>query len=89
MDPQDFDFSTTTDWKGNVQRNLNATLIAFSTLFVGLRLYVRLFYIKAPGRDDVMTGIAYVGTSHCSEPRLGMKLIPLLPSDMPGYFLFT
>ncbi|KAJ9144980.1 Integral membrane protein [Pleurostoma richardsiae] len=60
MDPRDFDFSKTAGWKGYLQRDLNACLIAFSTVFVTLRLYVRAFMNKALGRDDLMTGIAYI-----------------------------
>lgn len=56
----DFDFSKTTGWQGYRQRDLNACLIAFSTVIVGLRIYVRVFMTKGFGLDDVMTGIAYV-----------------------------
>lgn len=58
--PGDFDFSATTDYKGFVQRDLNASLIAFSTVFVCLRLYVRAFMTKGLGLDDLMTVVAYV-----------------------------
>jgi hypothetical protein len=55
-----FDFSQTTEWKGDRQVNLNACLIAFSTLFVGLRLYVRSVLNKSLGIDDAVTVVAYV-----------------------------
>jgi len=56
----DFDFSKTTGYKGFVQRDLNACLIAFSTVFIGLRIYVRKFMTKGLGLDDLMSVVAYV-----------------------------
>ncbi|KAH8900365.1 hypothetical protein GQ53DRAFT_127524 [Thozetella sp. PMI_491] len=55
----DFDFSTTTDWQGYKQRNLNIGLIVVSTLIVGARFYVRAFMTKVLGLDDLFAGIAY------------------------------
>ena len=54
------DFSQTPEWRGGIETRLNACLIAFSTLFMGMRLYVRTFMTKALGWDDLIAGIAYV-----------------------------
>ncbi|PKS12343.1 hypothetical protein jhhlp_001643 [Lomentospora prolificans] len=57
--PLDFDFSSTPDYKGYLQRDLNITLIAFSTFFIILRLGTRAFIVKGLGLDDVFGFIAY------------------------------
>jgi hypothetical protein len=56
--PDDLDLSTTPGYRGHTQIVLNATLIAFSTIFVGLRLYARCFMVKRPGLDDVLAVVA-------------------------------
>ncbi|KAI1443473.1 hypothetical protein F5Y02DRAFT_428624 [Annulohypoxylon stygium] len=53
------DFSNTPDYHGSREIGLNAWLIAFSTLFYGLRLYVRMAMTKSPGLDDWIAGMAY------------------------------
>ncbi|KAK9418293.1 hypothetical protein SUNI508_08254 [Seiridium unicorne] len=55
-----FDFSTTTDYQGFAQRDLNICLIVFSTVFVATRLYVRAFMTKGLGLDDAATVVAYL-----------------------------
>ncbi|KAI0833147.1 hypothetical protein F5Y06DRAFT_183069 [Hypoxylon sp. FL0890] len=54
------DFSSTPDYRGDTEIGLNAGLIGFSTLFYGLRLFVRISMTKSPGLDDVIAGIAYL-----------------------------
>jgi len=54
------DFSHTPGWKGDLEINLNSCLIAFSTIFLGMRLYVRFVMTHNPGWDDAMAGLAYV-----------------------------
>lgn len=56
----EFDVTKTPGYNGYVVRDLNAYLIAFSTVFLGARLYVRTFLTKALGLDDLMAAIAYV-----------------------------
>lgn len=56
----DFDFSQTSNYQGFAQRDLNISLIVFSTLFVSARLYVRAFMTKSLGLDDLMTVAAYL-----------------------------
>ncbi len=58
--PAGTDFRSTPDYKGNVHRALNATLIPISTLIFGTRINVRLFMTKNAGLDDIMAFIAYV-----------------------------
>ncbi|KAK6085149.1 hypothetical protein SCUP515_00967 [Seiridium cupressi] len=55
-----FDFSTTTDYQGFAQRDLNICLIVFSTVFVVTRFYVRAFMTKGLGLDDAVTVVAYL-----------------------------
>lgn len=55
-----FDFTTTTDYRGYLVRNLNICLIIISTIFVFSRLYVRAFMTKGLGMDDVATTVAYM-----------------------------
>ncbi|KAI1211692.1 uncharacterized protein F4807DRAFT_398746 [Annulohypoxylon truncatum] len=54
------DFSSTPGYHGSREIGLNAWLIGFSTLFYGLRLFVRISMTKSPGLDDGIAGIAYV-----------------------------
>ncbi|ETS75639.1 hypothetical protein PFICI_12583 [Pestalotiopsis fici W106-1] len=56
----EFDFNSTTEYRGYLVRNLNICLIIISTLVVFSRLYVRLFMTKGLGLDDVATAIAYL-----------------------------
>lgn len=58
--PEGFDFRDTPGWRGYVQWNLNVTLIAFSTLFILLRLGTRTFIVKALGLDDLIGVVAYI-----------------------------
>ncbi|KAH7018047.1 uncharacterized protein B0I36DRAFT_368098 [Microdochium trichocladiopsis] len=44
----------TPGYRGDTQLYLNSFLIAFSALFVGLRLYARCFMVKRPGIDDII-----------------------------------
>jgi hypothetical protein len=60
--PEGTQFWETADYKGYLLRNLNATLIAISTIFLGTRLYVRLVMTKTPGLDDIMATLAWVGS---------------------------
>ncbi|KAK3684112.1 hypothetical protein B0T22DRAFT_384082 [Podospora appendiculata] len=53
------DFSQTPDYHGQTEISLNAALIAFSTVFLGLRFYVRGFMTKSMGFDDLVAGLAY------------------------------
>ncbi|KAI4595727.1 hypothetical protein KJ359_006718 [Pestalotiopsis sp. 9143b] len=55
-----FDFTSTTDYRGYLVRNLNICLIIISTIFVFSRLYVRAFMTKGLGMDDVATTVAYM-----------------------------
>ncbi|KAI1092585.1 hypothetical protein F5B19DRAFT_502163 [Rostrohypoxylon terebratum] len=54
------DFSNTPDYHGSREIGLNTWLIAFSTIFYGLRLYVRTAMTKSPGLDDWLAGMAYL-----------------------------
>ncbi|KAI0143896.1 hypothetical protein F4776DRAFT_444345 [Hypoxylon sp. NC0597] len=54
------DFSSTPDYRGGTEIGLNAGLIGFSTLFYGLRLFVRISMTKSPGLDDAIAGFAYM-----------------------------
>ncbi|KAI1408477.1 hypothetical protein F5Y13DRAFT_194340 [Hypoxylon sp. FL1857] len=54
------DFSSTSDYRGDTEIGLNAGLIGFSTLFYGLRLFVRINMTKSPGLDDAIAGIAFL-----------------------------
>ncbi|OTA70362.1 hypothetical protein K449DRAFT_427889 [Hypoxylon sp. EC38] len=54
------DFSSTPDYRGDTEIGLNAGLIGFSTLFYGLRLFVRISMTKSPGLDDAIAGFAYL-----------------------------
>ena len=56
--PDNLDLSTTPGYRGDVQITLNAILIAFSTIFVGMRLYARCFMVKRPGLDDIIAVLA-------------------------------
>ncbi|KUJ17275.1 uncharacterized protein LY89DRAFT_746789 [Mollisia scopiformis] len=47
------------DYKGDKVRDLNASLIAITTVIVGLRLYTRGFVSKTFGVDDVLASIAF------------------------------
>jgi hypothetical protein len=58
MASDDVVLSSTPGYKGNSQIILNATLIAFSSVFVGMRLYSRLVMIKRAGVDDLIAVIA-------------------------------
>ena len=49
-----------TSTRGDISRNLNICLIVFSSIFVGLRFYVRGFMTKALGLDDAFSFIALV-----------------------------
>lgn len=60
MSLPDFDFSSTTDYRGYLVRNLNICLIIISTIIVFSRLYVRIFMTKGLGLDDVATAVAYL-----------------------------
>jgi len=53
------DFSGTPDWHGGVEIQTNGCLIAFSTIFLGMRLYVRAFMTKVLGWDDLIACIAW------------------------------
>ncbi|KAK4216902.1 hypothetical protein QBC37DRAFT_415995 [Rhypophila decipiens] len=53
------DFSHTPGWHGGIEQRLNGSLIALSTIFLGMRLYVRAFMTKAMGWDDLIAGIAW------------------------------
>lgn len=53
------DFSNTPDWHGGIELEINGSLIALSTVFLGMRLYVRAFMTKALGWDDLIAGIAW------------------------------
>lgn len=53
----------TADYGGNLQRNLNISLIAISTVFFGIKLYVRAFMTKSLGWDDAVAFLAYVRPS--------------------------
>jgi hypothetical protein len=57
--PNGTNFWKTPDYKGAGQRNLNICLIAFSTLFISLRVYVRVFMTKTPGWDDAVAVFAW------------------------------
>ncbi|KAK0120452.1 hypothetical protein ONS96_010666 [Cadophora gregata f. sp. sojae] len=58
--PPGTDFRSTPDYKGGVLRALNATLIPVTTLFFGMRIYVRLFMTKNAGLDDALGLVAYL-----------------------------
>lgn len=58
--PNGTHFWETDDYKGAGQRNLNAALIAFSSAFLTIRLYVRLFMTKSPSWDDAFAVLAWV-----------------------------
>lgn len=60
------DFKDTPDYHGYTEINLNACLIAFSTLFFGTRIYVRAFMTKTLGWDDAFALIGFV----CFFPQL-------------------
>ncbi|CZR56800.1 uncharacterized protein PAC_06689 [Phialocephala subalpina] len=47
------------EYKGDKVRDLNAALIAITTVIVGLRLYTRGFISKTAGLDDLLAFIAY------------------------------
>lgn len=68
--PKGTEFWETDDYRGAGQRNLNAALIAFSSAFLAIRLYVRLFMTKSPGWDDGLAGLAWV--SPVSSPLGGI-----------------
>lgn len=57
--PLDFDFSSTPEYKGYLQRNLNIVLIAFSTFFIITRVATRAFIVKGLGLDDLFGCIAW------------------------------
>lgn len=48
------------EYKGDKVRDLNAALIAITTVIVGLRLYTRGFLSKTLGLDDALAAVAYV-----------------------------
>lgn len=54
------DFRSTPDYLGDRTIVLNSVMIAFSVIFVGLRLYSRLFVAKRPGLDDVFAVLALI-----------------------------
>jgi hypothetical protein len=62
--PEGTQFWQTPDYKGNLLRDLNASLIAISTVILGTRLYVRLVMTKNPGLDDIFAAVAWVGSFH-------------------------
>lgn len=57
--PEGTQFWETPDYKGYLLRNLNASLIAISTLILATRLYVRIFMTKVPGLDDIIATVAW------------------------------
>jgi hypothetical protein len=58
--PEGTQFWETADYKGYLLRDMNASLIAISTIVLGTRLYVRLVMTKAPGLDDIFATLAWV-----------------------------
>lgn len=54
------DFSGTPSWRGWVLVDSNAIAIALSTLFIGLRLYVRARMTRNLGLDDAIATVSYV-----------------------------
>ncbi|KAH8772371.1 hypothetical protein BGZ57DRAFT_895380 [Hyaloscypha finlandica] len=66
--PEGTQFWQTADYKGNLLRDLNASLIAISTFILGTRLYVRLVMTKNPGLDDIFASIAWAVI--CSQSAL-------------------
>lgn len=54
------DFQSSSDYRGWIEINLNACLIAISTLLVGARIYTRVFMTKNAGWDDWIAVVAYV-----------------------------
>ncbi|KAK3934313.1 hypothetical protein QBC46DRAFT_300024 [Diplogelasinospora grovesii] len=59
MASQNVDFQDTPDYLGYRETYLNGFLIAFSTVFFALRIYVRAFMTKTLGWDDAIAGVAY------------------------------
>lgn len=53
-------FESTPDYRGYVEIDLNACLIAFSTLFFGIRVYVRHSMTKSLGLDDGIAAVSFV-----------------------------
>jgi hypothetical protein len=87
--PIDFDFSTTSEYRGFLQRNLNASLLAFSTLFILMRIGTRAFMVKSLGLDDLFAGIAYCALVVFSSMEIrsvgfgsGAHM-----DEIPGYFI--
>ncbi|KAI8633916.1 hypothetical protein F5Y19DRAFT_489352 [Xylariaceae sp. FL1651] len=54
------DFHHTLDYHGDIEINLNACLITFSTIFYGCRIYSRAFMTKTLGLDDAIATAAYL-----------------------------
>lgn len=54
------DFSDTPGWRGWVLIDVNAVAIGLSTLFVGIRMYVRARMTKNLGMDDALAGVSFV-----------------------------
>ena len=48
------------EYKGNIVRNLNSTLIAVTTIVIGLQIYTRGFMSKSLGLDDALAFVAFV-----------------------------
>jgi hypothetical protein len=53
----------TPDYKGHKIRDVNAALIAITTVIVGARLFTRKFISKSFGLDDGLALLALVGGS--------------------------
>ncbi|KAH7305904.1 hypothetical protein B0I35DRAFT_413701 [Stachybotrys elegans] len=71
--PDDIVFSSTPGYRGHTQIILNGCLIAFSVVFVSLRLYARFFMVKRPGIDDILAVLA-LGTL-CALSAMEMRLV--------------
>jgi hypothetical protein len=60
--PEGTQFWQTADYKGKLLRDMNASLIAISTIILGTRLYVRFVMTKTSGLDDIFATFAWVGS---------------------------
>ncbi|CZR65782.1 related to integral membrane protein [Phialocephala subalpina] len=69
--PEGTQFWQTADYKGNLLRDMNASLIAISTIILGTRLYVRLVMTKTFGLDDIFATLAWAVI--CSQS--GMDIV--------------
>ncbi|KAL7623267.1 hypothetical protein AAE478_006948 [Parahypoxylon ruwenzoriense] len=54
------DLSKIPDYHGDTEIGLNGWLIGFSTIFYGLRIFVRVYMTKSPGLDDGIATLAYI-----------------------------